>query len=349
MKRRQMLAISTAAALVPLAFNLAWANSGLNTLSLLAAGPDGDLISRWADACALAMGPGFPGSPSVTTQAAGGLDGVTGGNRFDALVVPDGNTAALFPGATLISWLTGDSRVHFDPTHWTPVMAGTNSGVLVVRLDPGVMPSPKALQVSGGLKIAVDQPESNDLAVLLALERMGVPTAPIFGLRDTGAKSRSFVAGESDAVFLCGEGVPEDIAPLTANGGVPVFSLGKMGDDGIVAVDPLFPALPDAVSFGQVPATSPYAAAYQAAAAAARLDFLMVLPHLTDPNAVAMWQQAGQTAIQSPALGSAADASSINLRGFAGAGAELTSLALSPDDQAALQSFLQTRFGWRAS
>jgi hypothetical protein len=349
MKRRQMLAISTAATLVPLASSLAWADNGPNTLSVLAAGPDGDLISRWADACALAMGPGFPGSPSVTTQAAGGLDGVTGGNRFDALVVPDGATAAMFPGATLISWLIGDSRVHFDPTHWTPIMAGTNSGVLVARLDPTVTPSPKALQMSGGLKIAVDQPESNDLAVLLALERMGVHTAPIFGLRDTGAKSRSFVAGESDAVFLCGEGVPEDIAPLMANGGLPVFSLGKMGDDGIVAVDPLFPALPDASSFGQVPATAPYAAAYQAAAAAARLDFLMVLPHLTDPNAVAMWQRAGQLATQSPALGSAADASSINLRGFAGAGAELTSLALSPDDQAALQNFLQTRFGWRAS
>jgi hypothetical protein len=73
------------------------------------------------------------------------------------------------------------------------------------------------------------------------------------------------------------------------------------------------------------------------------------LPHLTDPSVVALWQQAGQTAIATPALVSAADASSVSLLAFAGAGSELTSLALSPSDQTALQNLLQIRFGWRAS
>lgn len=346
MKRRQVLGIFTAAGLLPAS---AWADNGAAPLSLLAAGPDGALISRWADACALALGPGFPGSPALLAQPTGGLDGVTGANKFDALVVPDGSTAAMFPGATLIAWLTGDSRVHFDPTHWVPVMAATNSGVLVVRSAAGAAPTLQDLRAAGPLKIAVDQPESNDLAGLLALERLGVQTAPIFGLRDTDAKTKAFVAGEADAVFLCGEGVPEDIAPLTANGGVPVFSLGRMGDDGRLTIDPLFPQLPDAISFGQVSASAPYAGAYLAAAAAARLDFLVTLPHLTDPNAVTLWQQAAQTAISTPALDSAADASSVNLRGPAGAGAELTSMSLSPDDQTALQAFLQTRYGWRAA
>ena len=76
---------------------------------------------------------GFPGRPQIMTQPVGGLDGVTGANRLDALVVPDGKTAAILPGAALIAWLTGDSRVHFDPTRWVPLMAGANSGVLVVR------------------------------------------------------------------------------------------------------------------------------------------------------------------------------------------------------------------------
>ena len=353
--RRQHLGLMAAIALQQAGSLLLSGRARASTaFSLLAAGPDGDLISRWADACALALAPSFPGSPTLQTQPAGGLDGVTGANRFDALVADDGSTAAIFPGATLIAWLTGDSRVHFDPTHWVPVMAATNSGVLVVRsgpdgLSPGTQPTPQNIAIGGSLKLAVDQPQSNDLAALLALTRIGVPTSPIFGLRSTDAKTKAFLAGEADAVFLCGEGVPEDIAPLAANGGVPVFSLGRMGDDGRLTNDPLFPTLPEAMSFGAVSANAPFAAAYAAAAAAARLDFLVTLPHLTDPNAVALWQQAASAAITTSALDSAADASSVNLRGAPGTAAELNGLALSPSDQMALQNFLQTRFGWRAS
>jgi hypothetical protein len=316
--------------------------------ALLAAGPDGGQISRWAEACALAMGPGFPGGPTLQVQPTGGLDGVTGANKFDALVVPDGSTAAIFPGATLFAWLTGDSRVHFDPTSWVGVMAASNAGVLVVRLGPNGTPTPQSIQLGGALRLAVDQPQSNDLAALLALHQMGVQTSPIFGLRGTDAKTRAFLAGEADAVFLCGEGVPEDIAPLAANGGVPVFCIGRMGDDGKLGNDPLFPGLPLAEAFGGLGAGAGNAA-YQAAAAAARLDFLITLPHLTDPGATALWAQAAVTAIGAAALDSAADASSVQLLGRAGIAAELACVSLMPKDQSALQSFLQTRYGWRAS
>jgi hypothetical protein len=349
MKRRLWLGLTAAAACTGLLSRRRAFAGNPTGYALLAAGPQGAAISRWATACALALGPGFPGSPILQVQPVGGLDGVTGANKFDALVVPDGSTAAMFPGATLIAWLIGDSRVHFDPTHWVPVMAGANSGVLVVRLGAGVTPSPRTIQVGGSLKLAVDQPQSNDLAALLALQRMGVQTSPIFGLRGTDAKTKAFLAGEADAVFLCGEGVPEDIAPLAANGGVPVFSLGRLNDDGTRGADPLFPTLPTAESFGGTRAGAPYTAAYQAAAAAARLDFLVMLPHLTNPGAEALWQQAALTAIGTAVLGSAADASSVHLLGSAGTQAELSALSLSPTDQLGLQNFLQTRFGWRAS
>jgi hypothetical protein len=346
MKRRHLLGLSAAlAAARPLLPRPAFADT---KYALLAAGPDGGLVSRWADACALALGPGFPGSPTLQVQPTGGLDGVTGANKFDALVVPDGSTAAIFPGATLFAWLTGDSRVHFDPTHWGPVMAAANSGVLVVRLGQNVTPSPQTIQLGGSLRLAVDQPQSNDLAALLALEQMGVQVSPIFGLRGTDAKTKAFLAGEADAVFLCGEGVPEDIAPLAANGGVPVFCLGRMGNDGKLTDDPLFPKLPVAEAFGAISSAANYAA-YQAAAAAARLDFFITLPHLTDPSAGTLWNQAAVTAIGSAALDSAADASSVHLLGSAGTAAELAYLSLSPADQQGLQNFLQTRYGWRAS
>jgi hypothetical protein len=238
--------------------------------------------------------------------------------------------------------------VHFDPTSWVGVMAASNSGVLVVRLGPNVTPSPQTIQLSGGLRLAVDQPQSNDLAALLALNQMGVQTSPIFGLRGTDAKTKAFVAGEADAVFLCGEGVPEDIAPLAANGGVPVFCIGRMGDDGKLGADPLFPTLPLTEAFGGINTIADHPT-YQAAAAAARLDFFITLPHLTDPGAVALWQQAAVAAIGTAALDAAADASSVHLLGAAGIAAELAQVSLLPTDQSALQSFLQTRYGWRAS
>lgn len=343
MNRRQLMGGLALASLAPLGARPARADAAL---TLLVAGPDGEQTSRWGNACALAMQAGFPGAPSIGTQAVGGLDGVTGANRLDALVVPDGKTAAILPGAALIAWLTGDQRVHFDPTRWVPLMAGGNSGVLVARLPAGAAPDLRTLQSLAPLKLAADQPESNDLAVLLALARLGVSTVPVFGLRSTDAKISAFIAGKVDAVFLCGEGVPEDIAPLTPGGGVPVFSLGLQHVDGTISPDPAFPSLPDATALG--PSVTPFLdAAYRAAACAARLDFIMVLPRLTDPGIIAQWRQAASEAATAPALLAAASASSISLQAAPAVIAGLSALNLAPADQTEMLTFLTKNFGWQ--
>jgi hypothetical protein len=345
MKRRRMIGGLATVSLLPFGVGRAWAD-GAVPLSLLVAGPDGAQTSRWGDAVALAMTPGFPGAPTIVTQPVGGLDGVTGANRLDALVVPDGATAAILPGAALIAWLTGDSRAHFDPTRWVPLMAGGSSGVLVVRARGNHAPNLNDLRAMAPLRLAADQPQSSDLAALLALARLNVATAPVFGLRDTDAKTRAFMSGEVDAVFVCGEGVPEDIAPLTAGGGVPVFSLGAQAVDGSVTVDPLFPALPDVIGFSGS-ATPFLDAAYRAAAAAARLDFLVVLPRLTDPGAVAQWRQAANGAMLSPALTAAASASSVSLQAAPVASAALGALSSVLTEQTHLQAYLAKSFGWQ--
>ncbi len=347
MKRRQLLG-GLAGALASFGFADAQMVSGAPALTLLVAGPEGDLMSRWGDACALAMSAGFPNAPTIMTQPVGGWDGVTGANQLETLVVPDGKTAAILPGAAMLAWLTGDSRVHFDPAHWLPLMVGCNSGVLVARLPAGAAPDLQSLRARPPLRLAAYQPQSNDLAALLALARMGVPVAPVFGLRDSDAKTRAFLSGEVDAVFLAGEGVPEDIAPLTAGGGVPVFSLGGIAPNGVVAEDPLFPGLPDVVAFSGSE-TAFLDAAYRAAAAAARTDFLLVLPRLSDPNKVAQWRSAADAAIASPALAAAASASSIALQPALVAQAALNALSQGGAEQAELQVFLAKNFGWQPS
>jgi hypothetical protein len=343
MQRRHLLGSMAAFAVCP-AFALA--DTGAPPLNLLVAGPDGGQTSRWGNACALAISPCLPGTPSIMAQPVGGLDGVTGANQLDALVVPDGKTAAVLPGAALIAYLLGDSRVHFDPTRWLPLLAGVNSGVLMLR---GTAPPDIAgLRAAPPLRIAADQPQSRDLAALLGLARLGIATAPVFGLRDTAAKTSAFIAGEVDAVFLCGEGVPEDSAPLTASGAVPFFNIGALGPDGTMGPDPFFPDLANARNLG--PAISPdMDAAYQAAAAAAQLDFLLVLPKLTDPGASSLWAQAAAQASTAQALAAAASASSISLQPATGLAGALAALAIPPLAQSSMLAYLAKNYGWQPS
>ncbi len=344
MLNRRLMMAGAAAAMLPV--GRARADAGANSLNLLVAGPDGEQTSRWGDAAALALSAGFPGAPNILTQSAGGLDGVTGANRLDALVVPDGRTAAILPGAALIAWIAGDTRVHFDPTRWVPVLGGTNSGTLVARL--GAKPaSVAALRAFGPLRLAAEAPQSPDLAALLALDCLGVPAAPVFGLRGADAKTRAFIAGEVDAVFLCGEGVPEDIAPLSANGGVAMFCLGQTDVTGAVIDDPFLPGVPQLMALAKGEA-SPLLPAYAAAAAAARMDFFAVLPRLTDPGAVAAWRLAATAALQSEGLEAAASASSVLLQAAPGIAANLAALSLSPAGQGLLQAFMTQHFGQQA-
>ncbi|MGE4480486.1 hypothetical protein [Acidocella sp.] len=343
MKRRYILGALAASALLP---NTARAMAAPGPLNLLVAGPNGGLTSRWGRAFALAISAFYPGTPRIVPEPIGGLDGVTGANRLDALVVPDGRTAAILPGVALIAYLTGDSRVHYDPTHWTPILAGCNSGVLMLRAPKGTTPTLETLRKMAPLRIGAAQPQSADLAALLALARLGVPTAPVFGLYSSEEKTRAFIAGTVDAVFICGEGVPEDLTPLIASGAVPAFCIGMPGTGGTAGADPFFPNLPLASALG--PAVSPLLdSAYEAAAAAARLDFMLVLPRLTDPAAIAIWRTAAQSAAKAPAIHAAAEASSISLQPASVLANALTALSIVPTEQSGLLAFLAKNYGWQ--
>lgn len=317
-----------------------------NPMTLMVAGPNGGRTSRWGNAFALALSRGFAGTPSIMTNAVGGLDGVTGANQLDTLMIPDGTSAAILPGATLTAYLVGDVRVHYDPTKWTPVLAGCNSGVLMLRAPKGTVPSLETLQKMSPLRFGAASVQSKDLAGLLALARLGVQIAPVFGLHSSVEKTNAFVAGTVDAVFICGEGVPEDLDALIASGAVPAFCIGAPQPSGIIGPDPLFPDLALATALG--PAVSPLLdTAYKAAAAAARLDFMLVLPHLTAANAVAQWRSAALAAAQSPAIAAAAQASSISLQSAFVLADLLATLTNVPVTQPQLLAFLTKSYGWQ--
>ncbi len=357
MKRRQLLA-GAGAAWAMMGSRAARAEDALAAtpvitgLEILVAGPASGQMDRWARACAQGLQAGFGASQPVLTRPAGGLDGVTGANRMEALVMPDGRTASMLPGSALIAFLTGDSRVQFQVGHFVPVLAGVSSALLMVHGGLGRLQGQKAGKFRP-LRIAADSPQSPDLAAFLALERLGVPFQPVFGLRGIDAKAKAFAAGEADAVLVQGEDVPADAALLSASGGEPLVSLGMIAPDGSIMRDGLFPALPLVSELAQTLGAKPLPAllegAFEAAAAAARLDFILVLPHLTSPSAIAQWRQAGQSAIAAPAMQSAASGSAVSLLGSLGAEAALAPMGLPAEDILALRSWLMQTFGWRAS
>lgn len=351
MKRRSILSAFGAAMALP---SLSWAETpGQATghspaMTLMVAGPKGGQTSRWADAFALSMANGFPGAPIIVTSSVGGLDGITGANQLDTLMVPDGDNAAMLPGATLMAYLMRDVRVHYDPTKWTPVLAGCNAGVLMLRAPRGTVPTLSTLQNLAPLRFGAANLQSNDLAALLALARLGIKIAPVFGLHSSAEKTNAFIAGTVDAVFICGEGVPEDLDALIASGAVPAFCIGTPRPDGRIGPDPLFPDLAVATALG--PAVDPMlAAAYEAAATAARLDFMLMLPHLTAANEVAQWRSAALDAAHSPAIEAAARASSISLQSAFVLADMLATLAKVPMIQPQLLAFLTKTYGWQPS
>lgn len=348
MKRRSILSALGATMAMPLP---AWAGTAGSLashgpLNLLVAGPHGGQTYRWGAAFATAMSPGFSSAPEIFISSIGGLDGVTGANQLDTLMIPDGSSAAILPGATLTAYLVQDVRVHYDPTKWTPVLAGCTSAVLMLRAPQGTVPTLETLQKMAPLSLGADSPQSPDLAALLALARLGVPTAPVFGLRSQAAKLQAFDEGAVDAVFICGERLEKDLDIFQAHGAVPAFCIGMPQPGGRIGADPSFPALALASELG--PAVNPMLdMAYEAAANASRLDFMLVLPHLTPANAIAQWRSAAMRATQDRAITKAALSDSLSFRSAFVLADMLASFTRVPRLQPELLAFLTKSYGWQ--
>lgn len=354
MRRRMAIKTCGAAACVALSRPIAHAAAPMvvadtaarHDYHILVAGPRGGRTDRWARAVAQGIGTVLsPGEP-IRLHQVGGQDGVTGANRLQTLVVPDGRTAAMLPNQAVIAFLAGDPRVHFQPGEWIPVMAGLSAALLVIR---GGLPR---LADPAPIRLAAASPESPDLAALLALHRLGAATIPVFGLRGASAMARAFAAGQADAVLLTGEEIPADSAPLMAAGGIAVGTLGTIDGHDRVVADPRFPALPTiheiAAGRGVAPLSHELEQAYRAVAAASRIDFMMILPHLATPTTVAAWRQAAMAGITAPALQAAAAASAISLT-VGGAIAAAAPFNIRPSALLALRQFLFQHFGWRPS
>jgi len=312
-------------------------------VTLLVAGPADAALNHWADALQPALEQSLPPDTTIRRLNIGGADGVTGANQFEARGAPDGLTAMLVPGQSVLAWLVGDPRVQFDARCWLPVMAGVTAGIVAGR--------PAALAGDRGLRIAAAGPAGPDLPALLGCDLLDMRIEPVFGLAEPGAARKAFAQNAVDAVFLRGHNVPGQLADLAATGAQPLFTLGAFDEAGNPVRDPAFPDVPilselAAAGSGGKP-EGPLYHAWCASAAAAQLEFGLVLPRLTSAAMVALWRRAGADAAAAPGVQTLA--ASLGVRPLAGVAAPACIAATAADSAALLElrRWLAKRFNWR--
>jgi len=309
---------------------------------LLVAGPADGSLNRWADALQPALEQSLPPDTTIRRVEVGSADGVTGANQFEVRGVPDGMTVLLVPGQAALAWMVGDPRAQFDVGHWVPVMAGMASGIVVGRLG--------ALTNGGRVRVAAASPASVDLVALIGLQLLGVPIQPVFGITDFNAANTAFANHAVDAVFLHGQRISDQFTELVVPGAEPLFTLGKP-DDGKPVRDPIFPNVPHFAELyeGRTgrPPSGPLYNAWCAVAAAAQLDFGLVLQQLTPAAMVSLWRRAGADAAAALPVQVVSNALGVRLMAAPEATANTAATAANAATLTELRGWLASQFNWR--
>lgn len=243
-----------------------------DSATLLLPGPEGGAAAQWARGVAAGLARGLPHAVALRTVTLGGPDGVTAANRFATLEAGDGRTLLVLPGLAAHARLVGESRAQFQPEGWLPLCVSWQGAVLAGR---GVL-APTAARP---LRLALPGPDAPEAAALLALDLLGLPAIPVFGIAG-GEAAAALAQGVADAMVIA---APAAAAQARRQGLTPWLELDTPGR----RENPELPAA------SALPAIRPAPlAAAQAGFAALRLRAALMLPGLTSADVVAAWRRA---------------------------------------------------------
>lgn len=319
-------------------------------VTILSSGPAYGYIAGWAKLLTPQMLKALPPNTPASFQAMGGPDGVTVCNAFGARMDPDGSTLMVAPGAALIAWMEGDSRVKYDPARWVPTLIGTSPVVLV-----GTTPLAQHLTQQRALRLGATAPIGPEIAAIAALDLLGIPVAPIYGQTDAQSLSLALARGQIDVALLSGPKVRESLAIAAAHGAQPLCLLagGSACCQGPMTRDVLLPTIPTflelAASMGAALPRDLRLRAFEAAAVAASTCFAAVLPDLVRPQTVAAWRRGATLVSDNFSLAAVASQQELRLQTGDCAQALIQHVTGAPAAAAVLRGTLLRRFGWHAS
>jgi hypothetical protein len=307
--------------------------------TLLVAGPADSRTADWARLLRLPLTNNLTTAGALRLRFAGGLDGVTGANHFEAQAMPDGSQALLFPGSAALAWMAGDSRVRFEMDHLMPLAALATTDVVMLRggLDAVARKAP--------LRLPCGTAPEPALTALMALDMLGIAAVTVPPLPDPAACIR---AGTADAVFLSGDDVPGQIEAMRGAGLEPGFITGLRPHGELPAGHPL-QGVPHLLSLVE-PArrgADPLVAAWRSVAASSSLEVVLALPRVSTAPAITDWRQACAAGLATPSMQQQFSRRSVRLLSDAEASGVLAIVRGDAAAQAALRRWLSARVNWR--
>ncbi|GAB0113863.1 hypothetical protein [Acidisoma sp. C75] len=319
-------------------------------VTVLSSGPAYGYIAGWAKLLLPQLLQGLPPNIGSSFEAMGGPDGVTVCNAFGARMDPDGSTLMVAPGAAMLAWLEGDSRVKYDPARWVPALIGTGPVVLV-----GTTPLSQHMTQRRALRLGASNPIGPELAAIAALDLLGIPVAPIYGETDPKSLSEALGRGHVDVALLSGPKIREALAEAAAKGAQPLCLLAPSSAacTGPATRDDLLPDVPTFLELvAALDAGLPNdirLRAFEAAAVAASICFAAVLPDLVRPATVSAWRRGAEMVADNLSLAAVATQQEIRFQTGRCAEVLMRRATGSPSAAASLRATLLHRFGWRAS
>ncbi len=296
--------------------------------TLLMPGPEGGSAALWAARVVAGLARGLPHAIALHPVVLGGPDGVTAANRFATQEAGDGRMLLVLPGSAAHARLIGESRARYAMEGWLPLCVSWQGAVLAGR---GPRPAPNPGQP---LRIALPGPEAPEAAALLALDLMGYPAMPTFGLHAFAAE-KALERGEVDAIVISASSPLRHAARI---GVTPWWELDTPGRRDA----PSLPSVSEAAS----QARPAQLAAAQAGFGALRLRAALVLPALTSADLVSVWRRAALRWQEDEAKESP-DSTAPALVG-AEARTAMSALFPSPEGVLAYREWLLRRLSWQA-
>lgn len=202
--------------------------------------------AAWAGLYGPMMEEAFEGAPTIVAKFMPGAGSTKGANWFERNRVTDGTVIFSTSASTILPYLLGDPRVHYDPKGWTPVLASGTGGVVYLPPELGAKFDGTGDSLADENFIYGSMGATRlDLVPLLAWEMLGMNVEPVFGVKGRSDGRLMFERGEANIDYQTTGAYIANVVPLVeAGSAVPMMTWGALDASGDIVRDPSFPDLP---------------------------------------------------------------------------------------------------------